>query len=117
MSQLSNDGRSRSCSRIGSTSRRMTSEPIRRCPAGRLHGVPGTCHRGLVPCHDRGAMPAMTEPDQPDQPAAGEVVGRVIGTDESTPLEFWVAIGEGSYLQLDDVVALQRTLPDGTTVK
>jgi DNA helicase HerA-like ATPase len=45
------------------------------------------------------------------------VVGRVIGSEDSTPLEFWVGVQEGTYLQLDDVVALQRTLPDGEIVR
>jgi DNA helicase HerA-like ATPase len=40
-----------------------------------------------------------------------EVVGRVIGTEDATPLEFWVGVGEDSFLQLDDVVALERSLP------
>ena len=31
--------------------------------------------------------------------------GRVIGTEDATPLEFWVAVSDGSFLQLDDVVA------------
>jgi len=44
------------------------------------------------------------------------VVGRVLGTEDSTPLEFWVGVQPGSYLQLDDVVALERVLPDGATV-
>ena len=46
----------------------------------------------------------------------GAVVGRVIGTQDATPLEFWVAVGPGQYLQLDDVVALERRLPNGDTV-
>jgi DNA helicase HerA-like ATPase len=41
------------------------------------------------------------------------VVGRVLGTDDSTPLEFWVAVAPGFHLQLDDVVALDRVLPTG----
>jgi hypothetical protein len=45
------------------------------------------------------------------------VVGRVIGTQDATPLEFWVAIAEGQFLQLDDVVALERQLPDGRQVR
>jgi len=28
-------------------------------------------------------------------------IGRVIGTEDSTPLEFWVAVAEDSFLQLD----------------
>lgn len=44
------------------------------------------------------------------------IVGRVIGTEDATPLEFWVAVAEGQYLQLDDVVALERVLPGGEMV-
>ena len=43
-------------------------------------------------------------------------VGRVLGTRDATPLEFWVGVSEGEYLQLDDVVALERDLPSGETV-
>lgn len=46
-----------------------------------------------------------------------DMVGRVLGTRESTPLEFWVGVGEGEYLQLDDVVALERVLPTGEVVR
>jgi DNA helicase HerA-like ATPase len=41
-----------------------------------------------------------------------DAVGRVIGTEDATPLEFWVGVAEGRFLQLDDVVALERSLPD-----
>ncbi len=44
------------------------------------------------------------------------VVGRVIGIDDATPLEFWVAVDPQHTLQLDDVVALERILPDGQKV-
>jgi DNA helicase HerA-like ATPase len=44
-------------------------------------------------------------------------VGRVIGTEDATPLEFWVAVAPDHYLQLDDVVALERSLPGGEAVK
>jgi len=44
------------------------------------------------------------------------LVRRVLGTDDSTPLEFWVAVGLGAHLQLDDVVALDRILPTGAMV-
>lgn len=44
-------------------------------------------------------------------------VGRVLGTEDATPLEFWVGVGEGAYLQLDDVVALERSLPGGEQVR
>lgn len=44
-------------------------------------------------------------------------VGRVIGTQDSTPLEFWVALAPGQVLQLDDVVAAGRTLPGRDSVR
>ena len=45
------------------------------------------------------------------------MVGRVLGTVDATPLEFWVGVAEGEYLELDDVVALERVLPAGEVVK
>ncbi len=50
-------------------------------------------------------------------PIEQPVVGLVIGIDDATPLEFWVAVAPGQTLQLDDVVALERVLPDGRTVR
>src|SRR4051794_30970845 len=41
----------------------------------------------------------------------GPVVGRVLGTADATPLQFWVAVAPGAYLQLDDVVVTTRELP------
>jgi DNA helicase HerA-like ATPase len=43
-------------------------------------------------------------------------VGRVLGTDDARPLDFWVAVAEGHYLQLDDVVLVETPLPDGNRV-
>ena len=48
--------------------------------------------------------------------AAARPAGLVIGTEAATPLEFWVGVAPGSYLQLDDVVVTERTLPSGETV-
>ncbi len=45
------------------------------------------------------------------------MVGRVIGIEDATPLEFWVAVDPEQTLQLDDVVALDRVLPDGQLVQ
>ena len=39
------------------------------------------------------------------------LVGRVIGTEDSTPLLFSVALAQNSYLQLDDVVVTVRAVP------
>ncbi len=47
---------------------------------------------------------------------AAPAVGRVIGVDDATPLEFWIAVDPRTTLQLDDVVAVDRLLPDGETV-
>ena len=40
-----------------------------------------------------------------------DVVGRVLGTEDATPLAFWVAVDEDAYLQLDDVVVTRREVP------
>lgn len=48
---------------------------------------------------------------------AGLPAGRVIGTEDATPLEFWVAVGEGQFLQLDDVIACERTPPGRDPVR
>ena len=45
-----------------------------------------------------------------------EAVGRVLGTQDAMPLEFWVAVEEGQYLQLDDVVFVETALPDGAVL-
>ncbi|HKH05777.1 MAG TPA: ATP-binding protein [Acidimicrobiales bacterium] len=50
-------------------------------------------------------------------PGLSPIVGRVIGTEPATPLEFWVGVAPGSFLQLDDVVVVDRALPDGSRVR
>ncbi len=45
------------------------------------------------------------------------MAGRVLGTKDATPLEFWVGVAAGEFIQLDDVVALERVLPDGEVVR
>ena len=58
-----------------------------------------------------------TAPAEPSLPALdlaptiSEPVGLVLGTEDSTPLQFWVGVGEGSYLQLDDAVILETEVP------
>ena len=46
-----------------------------------------------------------------DSPVPAGTVGRVAGTEDSTPLQFAVALDEDSYLQLDDVVVTLRQVP------
>ena len=38
-------------------------------------------------------------------------IGRVLGTEDATPLQFSVALDDGAYLQLDDVVVTVRSVP------
>jgi len=38
-------------------------------------------------------------------------VGRVLGKDDAHPLDFWVGVGEDSYLQLDDVISVKTEVP------
>ncbi len=55
-----------------------------------------------------GSMAAMNTEQTP--------VGRVLGTADATPLQFWVAVSDGAWLQLDDVVCTQRAIPGGEPV-
>src|ERR671928_1515108 len=46
-----------------------------------------------------------------------DLVGRVLGTADATPLTFWVAVAPGAYLQLDDVVTTEREVPGAEPVR
>ena len=46
-----------------------------------------------------------------NQAGPADEVGLVAGTEDSTPLQFAVALGEAAYLQLDDVVVTLRHVP------
>jgi DNA helicase HerA-like ATPase len=48
--------------------------------------------------------------------SSSSVVGLVLGSQDATPLEFWVGVREGERLQLDDLVVTRTTLSDGQTV-
>ncbi len=48
--------------------------------------------------------------------ATNEFVGVVLGSRESTPLEFWVGVEEGKTVQLDDLIVLETIMPDSTPV-
>lgn len=43
--------------------------------------------------------------------AVSEQVGMVLGTEDSTPLSFWVGISPEAYLQLDDAVIVETEVP------
>src|SRR5690606_40159871 len=40
-----------------------------------------------------------------------DAVGRVLGTEDATPLSFWVGVGPEAYAQLDDVLTTERDVP------
>jgi DNA helicase HerA-like ATPase len=46
-----------------------------------------------------------------------ERVGMVIGTEDATPLAFWVGVSSESYLQLDDAVIVDTDVPGRGTVR
>ena len=54
-------------------------------------------------------MPDTSGPEK--SAASGPPVGRVVGTEDSTPLQFSVALDQDAYLQLDDVVVTVRAVP------
>ncbi|MGH9821914.1 MAG: ATP-binding protein, partial [Blastocatellia bacterium] len=43
-------------------------------------------------------------------------IGKVLGTEDAQPLDFWIAVGPEHVVQLDDVIFASRDLPDGTRV-
>ncbi len=45
-----------------------------------------------------------------------EVVGVVLGSRESAPLDFWVGVEEGKMVQLDDLIVLDSVTPDGAAL-
>jgi DNA helicase HerA-like ATPase len=60
----------------------------------------------------------MSEQSGPSgQTVSTSFVGRVVGTEDSTPLQFSVALAVDSYLQLDDVVVTERAVPGLEPVK
>jgi uncharacterized protein len=44
-------------------------------------------------------------------------VGMVIGTEDATPLEFWVGVSSDAYLQLDDAVIVETNVPGRGAVR
>ncbi len=57
----------------------------------------------------------MSESDE--SKSLSEQVGMVLGTESATPLEWWVAIADGQYLQLDDVVLVRTVIPGAGEVR
>ena len=40
-------------------------------------------------------------------------MGKVIGTQDATPLEFWMLLEEDEQVQMDEAVVVDTTTPDG----
>jgi DNA helicase HerA-like ATPase len=59
--------------------------------------------------------PPVETPNPVERAATGDEaappVGRVLGTEDATPLEFWVGVDPDQYLQLDDIVVCERAVP------
>src|SRR5262249_8999276 len=85
------------CVRTGVGICRASVREAEACSRATGVGRPATCMHATA--QPRGA-------NQMDEP-----VGRVLGTTDATPLQFWVAVAPGSYLQLDDVVVTHRDVP------
>ena len=49
--------------------------------------------------------------------ASAPVLGRVLGTEDATPLSFWVGVSAGEAIQLDDVLTVERLHPSGEVIK
>ena len=126
------DGRQRAAGPAGGSPAAPASAGVDRCltsacdpapdsailpPGTRLPAAPGT----MKTTGTTGERPARRRPaaggcvaEAAVRPRAGRrvgQVGRVLGTQDATPLSFWVAIESGAHLQLDDVVVTARALP------
>jgi hypothetical protein len=43
-------------------------------------------------------------------------IGKILGTEDAQPLDFWMAVAPDQLVQLDDVVFVTRSLPGGGCV-
>jgi len=57
------------------------------------------------------STPVSTPSDDGPGGPPGTEVGRVLGTEDATPLEFWVGLAPGQVVQLDEVLVCDRTIP------
>src|SRR5439155_21527084 len=84
-----------------------------RCPARSLarcgaagSAAPAPSATSVTPRRYRRIMTGSETADPGREP-----VGRVLGTEDATPLAFWVPVAPEQYLQLDDVVVCERRVP------
>jgi len=57
--------------------------------------------------------PPVSDTPPPHEP----LLGRVLGTEDATPLSFWVAVSQGQAIQLDDVLVVDRLHPSGQNIR
>jgi len=67
--------------------------------------------QAMSPVGSAATLPAEDARADGQASASAALVGRVAGTEDSTPLQFAVALDEAAYLQLDDVVVTLRHIP------
>src|SRR5438552_13875975 len=65
----------------------------------------------MVRLPDESPNPPVGPMTEPIPPEASEPVGMVLGTEDATPLTFWVGVADDAYLQLDDAVIVDTEVP------
>src|SRR5207248_6628057 len=60
---------------------------------------------------DAGTPPQQQPQPEPHPQEASQPVGMVLGTEDATPLTFWVGVAPDAYLQLDDAVIVDTQVP------
>src|SRR5256885_3151275 len=63
------------------------------------------------------AVPSKSRSGRHMSENESQPIGRVLGTESSTPLEWWVAIEPDQFLQLDDVVLVETSVPGAAEVR
>ena len=62
-------------------------------------------------------LPFDPHPESSAAASAEPLLGRVLGTEDATPLSFWVGVSAGQAIQLDDVLTVERVHPNGQIIK
>ena len=61
---------------------------------------------------------AMAPPPSPAPALANlHIDGLVLGSQDATPLEFWVGVQSGNQIELDDLIVVETVSPQGTPVR
>jgi uncharacterized protein len=65
----------------------------------------------------REANAGDSSPSDGAAPGSQEAAGLILGSQDATPLEFWVGVREGSQIELDDLVVVETITPRGQAVR